>query len=139
MYTMRELELWEAYDCFGGQVAEQVIQDPQWRKQYPEVFVQLDSQDRKNRNLTLIPLPMLRAMALAPNQAYAYFFRDNILRTYEAGAKIPDGYTEISASGAMEKFGTEALHDAADKGISGYPISREQYYSDDQWWKKPKQ
>ncbi len=139
MSTIRELKLWEAYETFGSQAVDEILHDPQWRDRYPDVFERLDSEEMRTHFDTAIPLPMLRAMASVKAQEHVFFIRGNVLHSYPAGTKLPNGFTVISASEALEKFGTEAIHNAADKGTSEYPTSITRYIpADDSYRKKPK-
>lgn len=52
---MNDLKYWKALTCFGDDQVRCVLQDTQWRENFPKVFGRLESTDDRVRNDTMIP------------------------------------------------------------------------------------
>src|SRR3989304_4286722 len=110
--------LWKALACFGEEQTNKVLLDPQWRRIYPEVFERLDSEVKRTKYDTLIPLPILRVIAASEPHLLAFGFREAELICRADTDKIPSGFTMISPLEALDRFGGNLLLEAVDYGTS---------------------
>jgi hypothetical protein len=109
---------WKARTTFGEKAVDQVISDPRWREQYPELYRQLESPDKRRRFEAPLPEPMI--LAIAKGGIYVYEGDPDGERLYCLGYK---GKTKtkparlLSALEAIQEYGSECVFMATDKSV----------------------
>jgi hypothetical protein len=111
---------WKARTTFGEKAVDQVISAPHWREQYPELYRQLESPDKKRRFEAVLPEPIV--LEIAKGGIYVYEGDPDGERLYCLGYK---GKTKtkparlLSALEAIQEYGSECIFMATDKSV-GY-------------------
>jgi len=111
---------WKACTTFGDKVVDRIISDPRWREQYPDLYRQLDSPDKRVRYDAVLSGPIV--LEMARHGIYAYEADPDGERLYCLGytdrIKIkPAGF--LSAFDAVQGYGSECVFMATDKNV-GY-------------------
>jgi hypothetical protein len=113
---------WKAATTFGDEVVDRVLNDPHWREQYPELYEQLDSPNKRTRFDAILPEAMV--LEMAKDGIYAYYAHPDGERLYCYGFKddledkesLP-GY--LSGLEAILAYGSECVFKATDTNV-GY-------------------
>jgi hypothetical protein len=111
---------WKARTTFGEDVVERAISDPYWRDQYPELYRQLESPNKRLRFDAVLPEPMV--LEMAKNGIFVYEADLDGVRLYCLGVK---GTTKtrpvrlLSVLEAIQEYGSECVFEATDKSV-GY-------------------
>jgi len=114
------MRYWKAQTTFGEEATKRVISDPKWKKQYPELYQQLESFNKRVQFDAILPEPMVLEMAVY--SIYAYEADPDGERLYCLGYKDKIKVKPIqflSALDAVQEYGSECVFMATDKSV-GY-------------------
>lgn len=108
----------KARTTFGEEAVARVLSDPKWREQYPELFAQLASPDK--RLDAVLPEPMV--IEMAKDGIYYYRAHEDGERLFCHGqiSAPPQRIGRfLSAFEAVQEYGSECVYEATEKSV-GY-------------------
>ena len=119
---------WKARTAFGEKKVDLVLSDPRWKEQYPELYRQLESPDKRVRFFAILPEPIV--LEMAKDGIFVYRADEDGERLYYCGyrdaLKTRVGRF-LSALDALQEYGSECVFESTDKSV-GYKAMTDTFY-----------